>query len=546
MDDLGNIRTASAGYGDIPFHMTQVSKFAFQESFDFNEPIFDGERLRYPFFINLLSGILLRLGATWFVAMQAVAFSLVFGGTILTFIFYKSILKSALASAIAVLIFLLGSGFGSIYVFAQSNAGSVGEFIDFTIETTASTISKWDAVYPEQNIGWGAPLSLVFLHQRSFLLGFFMFSLFLFLFEKWQKNQKDNKWALLLGLTVGLTPLSHYHSFVAMCVVLGLFAVSSVLQNGKKAIFNFLKLGFVVTVLALPQIFYLIQGKSGILATDNSFLKLRLGWMTEPTIGSMVFKQDGNFFENMLAFSNYIFINFGVVLPMFLLATFFFLKLNDVHDRFLNIRFWAICGLCLFLLVQIIRFQPWDYDNNKILVYFQYFAAPTIVAFFLWVEKYMKKIGWILLALFTVLAIHSGVIDEIPRALVPVDELPVIFNSDAVATADFIKDSIPEGEKIITTSTHLNPVNSLAGKPALVGYPGWLWTRGINYGEREQNLKLFYQDPGFNKNIPYLYGARYALVDPSAVYDWSALNASFDNNFELVFRKGNYSLYKLY
>mgnify|MGYP003351322116 CR=1 FL=1 len=50
---------------------------------------------------------------------------------------------------------------------------------------------------------------------------------------------------------------------------------------------------------------------------------------------------------------------------------------------------------------------------------------------------------------------------------------------------------IPDDKKIITSSTHLNPVSSLAGRPVFVGYPGWLWTRGISYADREEHLKDF-------------------------------------------------------
>ena len=70
VDSQGNMRSSYAGYGDIPFHMTQVSKFAFEKMMNFNEPIFDGERMRYAFFINFFSGLILRSTSNWVLAMQ--------------------------------------------------------------------------------------------------------------------------------------------------------------------------------------------------------------------------------------------------------------------------------------------------------------------------------------------------------------------------------------------------------------------------------------------------------------------------------------------
>ncbi len=63
-DDSGNIRSTLAGFGDIPLHLTQISKFAFS-NFTLSEPIYQGERLSYPFGINLVSGLLLRLSNSW-------------------------------------------------------------------------------------------------------------------------------------------------------------------------------------------------------------------------------------------------------------------------------------------------------------------------------------------------------------------------------------------------------------------------------------------------------------------------------------------------
>lgn len=544
------MRAASAGYGDIPFHMTEVSKFAFEKKFDFNEPIFNGERMRYSFLINLISGVLLHFSQRWYMAMQLPAMIFMTLATVFTFVIYKKFLKSSWAAVIAVVVFLFGAGFGANWHIQNYLANyanhSLGGFINYLVNNTASTITKYDAVFPQQNITWGAPLSLVFLHQRSFFFGIFNFALFVYVLEKWLKSPKNNAWTIMLGILVGVSPLGHFHTFIAMGLTLLVTGTAAIIQKNLQLIKRLALLAVIIFLMSIPQIIYLVAGNTSAI-TQGSFLKFRFGWMVEPTIGSIKFDaHSGLFGGSILPFFNFLLLNFGVILPIFVMGGILIaFGRRSFKQQFNDISWWWFCGAAMFLAVQLIRFQPWDYDNNKILVYFQFFAAPVFVAFFVWILKNRKILGSILFFIFLTLATYSGFIDQIPRFLVPFDKLPIIFDTDAIAASNFVKNNIAEGQNIITSSTHLNPVSSLAGRPVLVGYPGWLWTRGISYGKREQDLKLFYSDPVSWKFIADSYEGKYAVIDPAAMVDWHAARGTFDDNFMLVYQNSKYKIYKL-
>src|SRR3989344_9609471 len=444
-------------------------------------------------------------------------------------------------------VFLFGSGFGGYFLVQNqliaANRTPVA-FSQYLVDKSVSTISRWDAKFPEQNIDWGAPLSLVLLHQRAFILGFFCFSLFWYLFNKWRSMPKKKMFLVATGVVVGITPLAHYHSFVVMLVVLLSFGIWGLIRRNYDFVKKLVVICAVAGIIALPQIIYLVQGKHGLTLGNQPFIKVRLGWMVEPTIGSIQFNPaKGLFAGQILPYINFLWINFGLILPVFLLVTITTAISDKFRKIFPNAAILAAIGLVLFLLNQLVRFQPWDYDNNKILVYFQFFAAPLVVALFIWISRTSKVIGYCALAVFIFVVTFTGVLDEIPRLLVPTEQMPVIFGNDAIAMGEFIKNNVAQNEKIVTTSTHLNPVSSLAGMPALVGYPGWLWTRGISYGDRERNLQAFYQNPEQFRNILKLYNAKYILIDPTAIYDWKANTAEFDATYKLLFRKGQYSLY---
>ncbi len=549
LDNYGSIRTAFAGYGDIPFHMTQVSKFAFG-SIDLNEPIFTGDRIRYSFVINFFSGILLRISHSWVFSFHFPAMVFASFGIIFTFLFYKKILKAKWMAVLALILFFLGSGLGA-YSYVKDNffGGnlSIKEFSQYLTDHNISVINKLDAKYPQQNVVWGAPLSLVFLHQRSFFGGFFIVALMAYLLSRARAMEK-RKTIILSAALFGALPLIHYHSFLVVFIVLVLMGARFFLKKNQKL---FKRTSIVILlglIIALPQIIYLTAGKQNIVFSGaGSFVNFRLGWMAEPTIGSVQYLQTNltvSVVDKVGAYIKFLWVNFGVILPLFLVAFLVLLLFRNKKENS-NILFLAIIAGLLFLFVQIVRVQPWDYDNNKILVYFQFFASPVIVWLFnLMIEK--NKVMGILatISLFS-LSIFSGVIDLTPRFLVKQENMPVIFDNSAVQLADFVKSNIKEGDLILTSSTHLNPVSSLAGRPVLVGYPGWLWTKGIDYSEREWAAKTFYRNPSENKNILGAFNFKYVLLDNQAVNDWGARKNIFDSMFVKVFESGSYVLYKI-
>lgn len=546
-DRQGGIRTAIAGYGDIPLHLTQVSKFAFGK-LDFNEPIFEGTRLRYSFFINLFSGLLLKITHSWVFSFDFPAMLFAGANTILVYLLYKRLLRKRWAAIVALLIFFLGSGFGAYkYLAYETTHGgpNLARFTNYLVDNNISTINKSNAVYPEQNISWGAPLTLTFLHQRSFLMGFFLFLLVLYLLLRfYDTGNKKLPWAI--GILAGLSPLAHYHSFVAIFVMLGIFAIKQLSDNNR----DFLKRTAFMVILGLivaaPQIVYLISGKGSVITGNNSFIIPRLGWMSDPTIGSVVYPTGSSgLAQKLLPFLKFIWINFGVILPMLLAVLTLALLSGNFRQKHPWVLHWAYTATIFFALVQLIRFQPWDYDNNKLLVFFQFFAAPALVAFFLWFMDRKKALGISALTLFFIIGTHSGFTDLLPRVLVSEQMSPVIFDKGALELADYIRKNVALDDMILTGDSHLNPVSSLAGRPVLVGYPGWLWTRGLDYSGRELDIKTFYSNPENNRSILDKYNIRYVLLDPQAIHDWGADKQVFDKTFALKFSASNYDLYKI-
>src|SRR3989338_6839736 len=318
VDETGAFRTTSAGYGDIPLHLTQISKFAFDKLDNLNEPIYYGEKLHYPFILNLISGLFLRLTHAWRFSVMFPAMALALGNIILLFVLYRKLIKNYIIAALAVWLFMLGTGFGGYTLVKDAiNKGqSWSEFTQNLQDKSLSTITRWDAKYPQQNIGFGAPMSLVFLHQRPFLLGLFGLLVLLLLLLKALEAKHGKKYLIWTGLIFGALPLMHTHTFVVAVVIVGSGVLLALLKPYRHHLKKLLIISGIGAVLALPQIFFLVDF-SQTLTADAHFVNFRLGWMSEPTIGSVQFV-NGQRDVFSLAFIKFLWINFGVILPAFL------------------------------------------------------------------------------------------------------------------------------------------------------------------------------------------------------------------------------------
>lgn len=528
IDSSSNIHSTYEGYGDIPLHLTQISKFAFSQNFDLVDPIYYGSNLQYPFLFNFIRGILLSLTNSWTFSVLWPLFLIIIVNTILVYLIYSKILKNNWLAIVSMFTFFLGSGFNWVYsTFFNYN------FYSFRL----------DMNYPLQNIDFAAPI-ITMINQHTFYFGLFLFLLATYLTIKlFESNELS--YILFAILTVCIMPIGHTHSFLAIGILLISFvAIGLIFKeiNFSRKIFI---IGFVGAIIAIPQMFYLLAGKS-----VSNFTMFRLGWMVKEGIGAVNFPNGSVHSIFSLSFINFLWINLGLILPVFifsLVILFVYLRkklsIKDKNKDIFLISSFALSCFIIFVLVQLVQFQPWDFDDNKLLIYFLFFAAPLMV----WALKYSlrnyHKIFVTILILISILITFSGIFDIYHRLKIAKQDLPVVFNGEDIKLADYIRSNIDENVLILTGTSHKNPVDSLAGRKVLLGYGGWLWTRGINYGKRQKEIADFFKSPTRESSLFRDYPIGYILYDESVKVQFGANSASLDKLFDRVYESGEYILY---
>ena len=77
-----------------------------------------------------------------------------------------------------------------------------------------------------------------------------------------------------------------------------------------------------------------------------------------------------------------------------------------------------------------------------------------------------------------------------------------------------------------------------------MGYPGHIWTHGLDFVQRESEIRKVYAGTADAGALLRKFGVEYAVVGPLERNQMS-VNDQFFSRFELVGEVGGYRLYKI-
>jgi len=212
--------------------------------------------------------------------------------------------------------------------------------------------------------------------------------------------------------------------------------------------------------------------------------------------------------------------------------------------------------LLLFLIGNFVRFQPWDWDNYKVLLHWYILtiivAAYGIVEIARFSRINLKKEGGfrlripnitgilVLVGLIAVLLLGtaSGFLSHIKVF----QENYLMWSRSDIIFSEWIRENTPQ-ESIFLTSTHfLNPIVTLAGRQVILGYEGWLWSHGLDWTLiqkiRNDVIEMFRGNYTIMKkyNVSYIVITRYEnsfAIDNNFVINIDSFNRS--NMFEKIY-----------
>ena len=171
-------------YGDLPFHLSVITRFVYGQNFPPEDPTFAGARFTYPFLTDFISAMFVRAGASlrdsmfienWIVGVALVGVLHRFG---------QQLLRNRTAAILTPVLVILNGGFGWTMLFSDVNKSEGGVF------QILKHIPHSYTILPEVEQGWrwGNSVTSLLVPQRGFLLGI---PLAVIVFTQWWMTMRD-------------------------------------------------------------------------------------------------------------------------------------------------------------------------------------------------------------------------------------------------------------------------------------------------------------------------------------------------------------------
>ena len=453
-------------FGDLPFHMGVIARFAAGTNVPPESPIFAGVPFTYPFLADFLTALPVAAGASIRQAMLAQNFVLLCAFCVLVHQWAFHLTRDRLAAAFSCGLVIMSGGLGWWMLLGdvQNGTGFVTTLLHLNHDYTVMGGTPWR---------WGNVVTALLVTQRSLLLGLPVALVVLTLIYREISAAelvpaRVPRRMIAAGLLTGLLPLVHAHTFM---VIVGMAACLSVWFGGFRRWCAFFAASL---VLAVPQLLWSAHQTA---TNMSNFVGWQIGWDRGA--------------ENPLSFWLR---NTGAFIPL-LVTAFAWPACRERLSR-CAIAFYAPFTLC-FLVPNVMRLAPWIWDNIKVLVYW-FIASAPFVALVL-VQLWRRRSVFRLLAGAALVSLTmAGALDIWRVASSAFDAR--LFDEEGIAFAEHLRGETSARALILHAPVHNHPV-FLSGRRSFMGFPGQVWSHGLNEATRLEDIRQMYNGSAHARDL---------------------------------------------
>ena len=472
-------------WGDWSQHLSQTTSFAYGDNVPPELTVSSGQKLTYPFLTNFLSAMLLSggMGLVWAMKLPVLLLAIAGLGLLMAL---TRLLAGQLAAAFAPPLYYLAGGLGFLN-FGKDLVDS-HQSLGYFLTHLPHTYTQANAQGVVNNLNWINPIYAYLGPQRAFVFGSALLLLVLICLHDGIARRHRGSF-LAAGLIAAALPLIHTHSLLLILLIAGpLFYLTRRHVGGRRATLRTLSpwAYFLapVCLIALPQAVWLTTGVSA-----SRFLRPQFGWVKY---------QDGFFW--------FWWKNLGVFFPLAIAAMFRWRGRGELVQAF------AWTGVFVFAVINLWVFQPWDWDNTKFLVYAFLLLVPAVAGLLaMWARAGRR--GAAIVTAFVVLAGAAGAID-VSRTLQPAHYKARLFSEQDRALATWARQETRPDQVFLTAQDANNPLAALAGRRIVLGYTGWLWSYGLEFRDRKDDVARMYDGGPAAVDLLRRYGVDYVVIGP--------------------------------
>eukprot|EP00276_Gloeochaete_wittrockiana_P003050 CAMPEP_0184660452 /NCGR_PEP_ID=MMETSP0308-20130426/34000_1 /TAXON_ID=38269 /ORGANISM="Gloeochaete witrockiana, Strain SAG 46.84" /LENGTH=597 /DNA_ID=CAMNT_0027101065 /DNA_START=280 /DNA_END=2073 /DNA_ORIENTATION=+ len=546
--DPGTLFSSGSTWGDLPFHLNIISSLCYGPNSrlrlgTWKSLIYSGDNLVYPLLADYHSALLVKGGFNlrWSILLPNVLLLL----SLVHILFSLSVRFASLSTQsakrpfrpeyvgmFAVLLTLFSGGvafhsFPSDWLLS-GHPLSLGSFF-------ASWQKNWVHFTNKAERFWFQTITDMLLPQRAaalalpLALGTYL-NLWLALISSEHKGPERRMHMFLAGVLAGSLPFCQGHSFLAIIITSAVLFVLFAREPYTTYVGEWALFGLTVSVLALPQMWFLSSR-----AHQWGFAKLCPVWdgaLCIPILEvtpSAVFDALIQLHIGLYKASILWYHSLGLFGPFSLLAL---LILNPKQLKFF-LAFWAV-----LVVGTLVQFQPWKLDNVKIIVSWHMVASAAVGLLLERIRSFGKGLHWKVVAYtFLTLLTLSAVLCVARETHL---QWPLYAPHDTEVAA-WVRSHTSVDAVFLTGDSHRHPVSSLGGRIQVMGYKGWLWSHGYNFGGRAEDVGTMLRGGPDIEPLLKKYAVEYIVLGPHERRDYQANTTFFQQTFPLIFRSSDYN-----
>ncbi len=452
-------------WSDWSIHIGMANIFAYKNPQDWfaYHPMYADGKFTYGFLTNFISGMLMRLGCSLYVAFIVPSIIYTIFLLLGMYTLFYLVLKSQKQTLLAISIFFLSSGVGFIkFIRDLSHQYSLEKllFPDPGLDYTRQVEYQWYT---------GNFIVGMLLPQRAFLLGMTIaiWALIgiIYVLQNESGSKRKHRFILLISsFLAGILPITHIHSFIVLFIITGILCIISYHRWLELLLYYAIP----TAILSLTLYFIFISG--GI--ENPNFMQFSPGWTaTGGLIGWLIMWLK----------------IWGLMLPM---TGFGFFLLR--HQSSI-IKAFFIGFLMVFLMANLIMFQPTSWDNSKLFLwaYFGFSGLTTMSLTWLWQHggKYISRIDVIIII---IMLTFTGFLELIRLQRIEKSNHPLMTSQEDINLGILIREKTTPRARFLTTPTHNHLVMMWGARPVILGDRGWVYNYGFLAEKTAQDLKTMF------------------------------------------------------
>jgi hypothetical protein len=499
-------------WSDWPTHIGIVTRFAWGENFPPQNTLYAGLPLSYHHLSDLTPAGMVVLGMDPVDALPLHSFLLSIVAALAIWAFIRRLALAPSIATLGTLLFIMGAGLGWF-----ATLGTLQEYGDLA---RVLVDKPWDEqAVRELNIRFYNPYLAFLMSQRAYLYGLPLAMLMLTTLVSAVRRRDLGRFALA-GVVGGLLPLAHLPTLLAMAMTTPFLVLLLTPRFWRDPLHRIPWAGWILfhavwIAVAMPQLLVQLGGGAGALAS----FRIQLGWVADPDPWWWFWIK-----------------NAGLFIPIAVIGL--------LGRRVLppSSRGVVLALMPIFVIANVAVFQPWDWDNHKILVYWFLGAAIVAAAAVVhgWRSSRRAVVRFVLAAAVLTMILSASLenLDQFEGHM-----RYRMITSEQIRVAELVREVSEPDAVIVTGMQSHDPVMMLSGRQVLMGYWGQLWVSGIPYEERQAEVVEILQLGPRADQLIARHGVDFVVIGPQERADQQADEPGFAARFPVAAATDQWRIY---